>query len=146
MQTFLPFKEFHESAAVLDPKRLGNQFYREGMPLLRGKWAHHPASRMWLDYDCQYALGVYLLALHDQLEERGFSYPHHVREIKRRIGPRKNKSMPPWLGDHTFHAIHRGVLLYKRPDWYEQFGWPEYAIPPDPDSGSFPYFWPVQQK
>ena len=50
MQTFLPYPDFAKSARVLDPSRLGNQFYREGLTLLRGKWPNHPASKMWADH------------------------------------------------------------------------------------------------
>lgn len=143
MQTFLPYPSFHRSARVLDPSRLGNQFYREGLTLLRGGWPNHLASRMWLDYDCQYALGEYLLACHDELERRGFSYPHHVREIKRRINPRKNRAMPPWIGNRAFHRSHKAALIYKRPDLYQHI-WPnlEPAVPDE--RGSLPYVWPTR--
>lgn len=55
MQTFLPYADFDESARALDPKRLGNQVYRECLTLIRGGWPNHPASRMWRGYECALA-------------------------------------------------------------------------------------------
>lgn len=133
MQTFLPFADFTECAQVLDPPRLGNQFYREGMTLIRGGWSHHPASRMWQGYE--HALGEYLIACHEELVLRGYSYPHHVDEIRRHQYNCENKSMPPWLGDERVHSTHRANLLRKNPDWFGPLGWTE-----EPMNG---YFWPI---
>lgn len=137
MQTFLPYPDFNESARVLDPKRLGNQFYREGLTLLRGKWQNHPASRMWRDYPI--ALCDYLLALYRELDERGYHYPHHRDEICHIMDVKSSQGfeiqMPPWVGDPAFHAAHRSNLLRKDPEWYGMFGWTE------PDN--LPYIWPV---
>ena len=47
MQTFLPYPSFSESMKCLDPKRLGNQVYRECLTLIRGGWSNHPIAKMW---------------------------------------------------------------------------------------------------
>ena len=55
MQTFLPYPDFAESAAALDPKRLGKQRV-EALQVLRAVtrttygWKRHPAVRMWVGY------------------------------------------------------------------------------------------------
>jgi hypothetical protein len=55
MQTFLPYPDFAESAAVLDSKRLGKQRV-EALQVLRAVtrltygWKRHPAVRMWVGY------------------------------------------------------------------------------------------------
>ena len=135
MQTFLPYPDFDDCARVLDPKRLGNQFYREGLTLLRGKWSNHPASRMWYPTHC-WALGKYLLACANELERRGYHYPKHVAEVQMRMSDADdNMEMPPWLGDPELHASHRANLLRKDPVHYGQFGWTE-----EPQEG---YIWPV---
>lgn len=136
MQTFLPYPDFRESARVLDPRRLGNQFYREGLTLLRGKWANHPAARMWRGH--HYALGCYLLACERELARRGHHYPEHGKEVLNRIlwALARGETMDPpaWLGDPDFHARHRAALLAKDPEWYGRFGWTE--------EPSIDYIWP----
>lgn len=128
MQTFLPYPDFYRCASVLDPKRLGNQFYREGLTLLRGHWPHHPASRMWHN-----ALGVlceYLLACCHELEARGYDYPQHRREVEQCLQHYADQLTPPWwLGWPPLHASHRAALLHKNFKWYKQFGWTEQPTP-----------------
>lgn len=137
MQTFLPYPDYYQSMQCLDPKRLGNQVYREGLTLLRGKWPNHPASKMWRG--CKVSLCDYLLAGLVVLCERGFNYPHHEEEIIRRRKfwfEYEHGNLPPrWLGNDDFHAAHRSNLLRKNPDWYGQFNWTE------PDN--LPYIWPT---
>lgn len=67
MQTFLPVPDFHESARMLDWRRLGKQ-RSEVLIILRtlsgtGKqgWKNHPATRMWNGYItclCSYGLAI----------------------------------------------------------------------------------------
>lgn len=132
MQTFLPYPDYEKSAACLDASRLGNQFYREGMTLIRGNWRHHPASKMWQPYI--YHLGLYLLACYEELINRGLHYPKHEIEI-RNIMKNHENVVPIWLGRQDFHASHRSNLLRKDPLWYGQFGWTE--------PNNLPYVWPV---
>lgn len=135
MQTFLPLPDLRASAAALDPDRLGNQFYREGLTLLRGKWPNHPASRMWRGHGVW--LARYLLACAIELRKRGRAYPAHEDEVLARLEDFRRAGEadpPPWFGLPAFHAAHRSQLLLKRPDWYGRFGW---ADPP-----GLPYLWP----
>ena len=137
MQTFLPYPDYHQTAEVLDSSRLGNQCYNETFCLLNGKWPHHPASKMWLQYDCQYSLCQYGIALAMELYRRGnidtgvkwFGY--YFDQSKKYRNPRS----PPWLGNPDFHAAHRSNLLRKDFKYYSQFGWTE------PDD--LPYIWPI---
>lgn len=143
MQTFLPYASFQESAKVLDPKRLGNQFYREGLTLLRGKWPNHPASKMWRGFEG--SLCDYLLALHDELTMRGKSYPHHVAEVVayyERLPRNQRDTLPWWLGDKHLHQSHQSCLLFKDPEWYGQYFTDVKPTGPG-DNGKWPYWWPV---
>ena len=133
MQTFLPYSSFVASMAALDASRLGNQVYREGMTLLRGKWSNHPAAIMWRGYEP--ALAQYLWCGVNELFRRGRNYYGRdwCQELARHIVD--NPPMPPWLGDPDFHASHRSNLLRKNPEWYGRFGWTE---PP-----TLEYIWPT---
>ena len=133
MQTFLPYPDFRKSAACLDPSRLGNQFYREGLTLLRGGWKNHPASRMWADY--KGALCVYLLSCADELTARGRHYQKHIDEVQQYLADHPKIVYPPWLGDDRVHSTHRANLLRKDPIHYSLFGWTE-----TPAEG---YYWPI---
>lgn len=143
MQTFLPSADFSESMRCLDPKRLGNQIYREGMTLLRGGWPNHPASKIWRDYPD--ALVNYLLCGVKELRWRGHNYTDRpwCIELQDRWDNREDDEIkyPPWLGDQALHASHRGVLLYKDTEWYSQFGWKEAPRAPLPN-GKQNYVWP----
>jgi len=137
MQTFLPYPDFNKCARVLDPSRLGNQFYREGLTLLRGGWPNHPASKMWQGY--MWWLCEYLLACSNELKRRGRHYPKHDREVLEyhRWLSQIEHPKPSWLGDNRLHASHRSNLLRKYPEYYGRFGWSE------PDD--LPYFWPTKE-
>lgn len=135
MQTFLPYPGFNHSMRVLDDSRLGNQVYREGMTLLRGKWPNHPASKMWQGYEV--ALAYYLYRGVMELLLRGKDYqdrPWFDEIMSYPFDDYTKLIMPPWLGDPAFHASHRSNLLRKDPVWYGQFGW----IEPD----NLEYIWP----
>ncbi len=135
MQTFLAFPSYTESAACLDKSRLGNQFYREGIILIRGGWKNHPASKMWAGH--LYSLGEYLLACYEELKKRGRIYDKHADEVRRIMDLQENKNPPKWLGDKDFHASHRAALLFKNFEHYKQFRWEE--------SPKIEYIWPSKQ-
>lgn len=132
MQTFLPYPDYAESARVLDDRRLGNQFYNEGIVLLKGKWPNHPASKMWRGHE--WHLGIYLLACATELRRRGRMYPKWEL-VTLQLMLDKPHEVPPWLGREDVHSSHRANLLRKDPKWYGQFGWTE-----EPAEG---YVWPV---
>ena len=135
MQTFLPYADFNKCAQCLDSKRLGNQFYREGLTLLRGGWKNHPASKMWSSYKA--ALCIYLLACADELTKRGRHYQKHIDEVEQWLSDNNPGEIayPPWLGDERLHSTHRANLLRKDPNWYAKYRWKE-----QPSEG---YYWPV---
>lgn len=133
MQTFLPLPNYFESMKCLDPKRLGNQVWREGLTLIRGGWPNHPASKMWKGYE--YHLGLYLLAGIDILSIRGKHYVEIKNKIVVEMKKFKDTGKPWWLGDNRLHSSHRSNLIRKNPEWYGKFKWSE--------SNDIPYYWPV---
>lgn len=151
MQTFLPYADFTKSALIIDTDRIGNQVYRECKTLINGGWPHHPASKMWRGYE--YWLAVYALALLDDMPNRTKAdgvrpkfapdvVPRWREFFQQKADEHIKGPRPPWLGDERVHASHRGVMLWKNPEWYSQFGWTEQPLGPGPD-GKFPYYWPV---
>jgi len=148
MQTFLPYPDFHETAACLDRQRLGKQRV-EVLQILKtlvigSRWANHPAVRMWKGHELR--LAEYGLIICDRWIDLGYRDTCRNKIaylVWSRV--RGSNTSPPWLGDPAFHASHRAALLYKDPDWYGQFGWTEEPAVPN-DTGSLPYVWPVQKK
>lgn len=131
MQVFLPYVDFVESVRCLDPSRLGNQIYREGLTLIKGGWKHHPASKIWANH--KHALAQYCLAGLDELDRRGRHYPHHRLFFLNILNSTIDTGNPICVGNESFHASHRSNLLRKNPLWYGKFGWKE--------SSDLPYVW-----
>ena len=140
MQTFLPLPDYYESMKCLDPSRLGNQVYREGLTLLRGGWSKHPAYKMWRGHE--YHLGLYLLAGMKALNERDKFYPESQAKIEAEMAKFSDTGAPPWFGDNRLHSSHRAALLKKDFQWYSKFGWTEQPDPLNAE-GKFNYWWPV---
>jgi hypothetical protein len=134
MQVFLPYADFNRSVSCLDPSRLGNQIYREGLTLIRGGWPNHPVSKAWRNY--RKLLAQYCLAGLDELEKRGRKYPHHKVTFLEYFENEPDNGLPGWIGLEQFHASHRSNLLRKDPSWYGKFGWTE---PP-----TLEYWWPTK--
>ena len=139
MQTFLPLPDYLQSMRCLDKSRLGNQVWREGMTLIRGGWANHPASKMWRGYE--YHLGLYLLAGITALKERGKYYENIYNNILHEMSKHIDTGSPPWFGNDKFHSSHHRALLYKNKEWYSQFGWTEDPDVPN-EKGKLNYYWP----
>ncbi len=135
MQVFLPYPSYKKSVKVLDPKRLGNQIYRECKTLINGKWKNHPVSKMWEGYKRE--LCKYALAGLEELKKRGRYYPHHVKFFTDKMKTFKDNGVPFWLGNRKYHASHRSNLLRKDKDWYSKFNWKE------PDN--LPYVWIIKK-
>jgi len=140
MQTFLPYRDFVDSASVLDDKRLGKQRV-ECLQILRALhdpgygWQNHPAVLMWKGYESmllRYAFAICVEWRH----HRGFNDTCWAKCVEF-DNPLRPLFIPPWLGDEDFHASHRANLLRKDPGHYLQFGWTE-----DP---TMPYYWPTKQ-
>lgn len=154
MQTFLPFPDFEQSLKVLDYKRLGKQRveckqllkalrayplhlitdYNERekyvhAPFSKG-WINHPAAKMWLGYE--QALIVYHNEAILQWIDRGYKNTMPLIPNDGYI------TMPPWLGNASFHRAHRSNLIRKDPAYYrDQCGWT------DPDD--LEYIWPTKE-
>lgn len=143
MQTFLPYRDFARSAAVLDSPRLGKQRV-ETLQILRALelgdygWVNHPAVRMWRGFTP--AVVAYGLATIGEWRRRGFADSTEPliaefapgRETQAQLAVRA--ALPPWLGDGRLHLSHRSALVRKQPDTYRPlFG--------DVDD-SVEYWWP----
>jgi hypothetical protein len=153
VQTFLPFYDFADSAASLDPRRLGKQRV-EALQVLRGLtvpgygWRRHPAVRMWAGYEealVGYGLQVCRTwcaagradtcagSLLRDFTTRVRDAPVRPQQELARAG-----ELPPWLGDPAFHRSHRSALLRKDPAFYrERFP----GVPED-----LPYVWPASDR
>jgi len=148
MQFFLAYPNYHKSASILDPSRLGNQCYRETKTILSGKWVNHPISKMWkgheyhiclygmacaLELFCRHKLKIYCAGkLYNHLNSKATGthwFNYYAMEAKKY----EDTGPPIWLGDPAFHASHRSNLLRKDPDWYSFFGWKE--------PNNLPYVW-----
>ena len=120
MQTFLPYPDFEDSAAVLDTRRLGKQRVEviQILSALKGSsgWSNHPAVRMWRGYDN--TLILYGLKIcREWIEVRKHEDTCYEKLLKL-YDFNAPLLMPPWFGDEAFHISHRSNLLRKAPDWY----------------------------
>ncbi len=153
MQTFLPHADFHATATVLDPLRLGKQRV-EAIQVLRALtvagygWRYHPAAAMWAGYEealVRYGLEIcavwcalgrqdtcQLTLRQDLLHATGSDLVRSQRELARA------GELPPWLGDADFHRSHRSALVRKSPEHYRRF------FPEVPDD--LPYVWPSSDR
>jgi hypothetical protein len=147
MQTFLPYRNFRESAECLDYKRLGKQRV-EAWQILNalvnrkngvthkldknGKlrkigWLNHPAVIMWEGHE--QALKEYYNTIVTVWEEKGYNNNMVLFDLPNQI------DYPKWLGNKKFHSSHRSNLLRKDKNFYSQYHWTE------PDN--LEYVWPV---
>ncbi|MGW4671473.1 MSMEG_6728 family protein [Streptomyces sp. NPDC004324] len=153
MQTFLPYPDFMQSAAVLDSARLGKQRL-EALQVLRGLtvpgygWRNHPAVRMWIGYEealVRYGLDVCAMWTADEhadtcaatlATEFGLRHPDAPVRMQERLAA--DGELPPWLGDPAFHRSHQSALVRKAPEIYQPF------FPDVPDD--LPYVWPASDR
>lgn len=140
MQTFLPYVDFHQTAKVLDNKRLGKQRVEAFQilkvlldPTSKQGWRNHPAVLMWKGHE-KY-LCFYMNEMIMEWVQRGFN---NTMVVPWGLLPDSPLSSPGWMGDPAFHASHRSNLLRKDPVHYGQFGWTE---PP-----TLEYVWPVRRE
>jgi hypothetical protein len=131
MQTFLPYPNFHDSARVLDWRRLGKQRVETWQiaTMLLGDSAgrgrlNHPAVKMWRGHVP--ALCLYGVAVCIAWRERGYrdTMLERFTDMLRHTADH-SIALPEWHGDATLHAAYRAALLTKNPTWYAQFGWTE---------------------
>ena len=146
MQTFLPYRDFRRTAAVLDDRRLGKQRV-ETLQILRALtwetygWKHHPAVRMWGGFVP--GLVCYGVTITDEWlrRGRGDTVRPQLLEFLEGADPASQGELgaagllPPWLGRRDFHRAHQSSLVRKDPEHYRRF------FPRVPDD--LPYVWPV---
>ena len=138
VNTFVPFPDPANSAAVLDRARLGKQRV-EALTLLRvlsgtqTGWRNHPATKMWAGHEG--ALAAYGLAICAEWVRRGYrdSCAEKIRDL---ADPDEN--WPGWWGDEAVHRSHRSNLRRKDEAHYGKL-WPD--VPPD-----LPYVWPRPER
>ena len=119
MQTFMPCDNYYDSMNCIDPKRLGNQIWREAKTLASGGWPNHPASKMWIGHLgalCDYAIaGLEVLARRPKSLGYGSGkvYPTHLGWFRDLRSQQDNREPPSWMGDEEVHSSHRAALLRK---------------------------------
>lgn len=149
VQTFLPYPGFHDTARVLDVRRLGKQRV-ETIQVLRALtvpgygWRHHPAAAMWAGYE--EALVRYGLDVCEIWCQRGhgdtcaatlvadLEAATGLASVRRQAELAVVGELPPWLGDAEFHRSHQAALVGKDPVHYRPY------FPDVPDD--LPYVWP----
>jgi hypothetical protein len=163
MQTFLPFTSYYLSARHLDRKRLGKQRV-ECIQIAKAivdpsyGWRNHLATRMWMD-DPR-ALYLYTRFVVEAWIGRGYRDGGTIGKMEDILGDLiyHGDVYPAWLLDSAYTvprvywqgakgplndspicASHRAALLFKDPDHYGQFGWPErpainYVWPTEPET------------
>lgn len=135
MNTFLPFKNFYDSAQCLDSKRLRNQLNEckviQGALTGAKAWARHPATLMWAGFP--EALGMYMTAVANEMWRRGLAVPAWAPDL-----PYGYCEMPSWMGHPAVHESHRRNLLRKDYQHYKPYF-------PNEVGGSDVYAWPTRQ-
>jgi hypothetical protein len=153
MQTFLPCPGFHESARVLDHRRLGKQRV-ETIQVLRALtvagygWRHHPAAAMWAGYEeALVRYGLEVCGVWCDVGRADTCATTLVEDLSRTTGSRSVRNekelaaageLPPWLGVPEFHRSHQAALVRKDPEHYRRF------FPDVP--GDLPYVWPASDR
>jgi Pyrimidine dimer DNA glycosylase len=140
MQTFLPYPDYAESAAVLDTKRLGKQRVEtlqifQVLVRLRWRrsadrtvnvieefepkgWRNHPAVLGWKGYEA--SLLDYQRAVCAEWTGRGFADTCRASTegLFAASGLPGGTARPPWAEDPAVHRSHRSNLIRKDPDFY----------------------------
>ena len=145
MQTFLPYRAFSRSAAVLDTARLGKQRV-ETLQVLRALalpdygWQRHPVVVMWQGRVP--ALVAYGLACVEAWTAQGRpdTTAGQIAEFAAEVVGMSQDDLaqagmlPRWLGNGALHLSHRSALVRKDPAFYR----PVFGDVPD----DLPYLWP----
>lgn len=128
----MPYPDIVKSVSCLDPKRLGNQVYREALILIRGGWPNHPCSKIWKNH--KHWLAKYCLAGLDELWRRGRYYPKWYEVFNNYLKEFPDTGLPPIVYDERFCLGMKSNLIRKNAEYYRPiFG------PNIPDN--LPYIW-----
>jgi hypothetical protein len=122
MQTFLPYKDFAQTASILDRQRLGKQRV-ETLQIIKSLvtpnygWKNHPAVRMWRNYE--FELVVYGIAICKEWISRGYKDTclDKLMALADK-NPWISIEIPDFIGNEEFHKSHRSNLLRKAPEFY----------------------------
>lgn len=133
MMVFCPYPDLQKSVSCLDPRRLGNQVYREALILIRGGWPNHPISLIWKNH--KYALAKYCLFGLEELRRRGRYYPHWIKYYIGILGKEKDNGVPLIIYNKKFYISHQSNLIRKDPNYYR----PIFGDIPD----NLPYVWKI---
>ena len=136
MQTFLPYKDYNQTARCLDYRRLGKQRIecKQILNALAGYskgWTRHPATLMWKGYEselCQYGISICKEWIARSYKDQQLDWFIKENENYPTIGK------PTWLGSIDFHHSHRSNLLRKDFIFYNKYNW---NVPNDME-----YVWP----
>jgi len=143
MQTFLPYADFKQSAAVLDRQRLGKQRV-ENLQIMKALldpsygWQNHPAVNMWRDHIL--SLMDYQVAICNEWTGRGYKDTCLEKSFAliNEYKPTYRIGRPSWIGNEQFHISHRSNLLRKFPEHYGPLFEPNL-------SANIEYYWPLEQ-
>jgi hypothetical protein len=149
MQTFLPYKDFNQSAIALDNKRLNKQIL-EGYQILkvlnsddpRAAWRNHPAVKMWRGSEAK--LYDYVLSMANVATSRGIKTDKNLENIEAlRNATVENwgTEEPFWINDESIvnrlTESHRANLYRKDPEFYADFK----DNDPNPCCDRCQYYW-----
>ena len=141
MQTFLPYKDFAQTASVLDRQRLGKQRV-ETLQIIKSLvtpnygWKNHPAVRMWRSYE--FELLNYQDAICNEWTNRGYKDTCLEKSIALLADYPRKGFTPYWLGNPVVHKSHQSNLLRKLPEHYSQYF--------NDISNDLEYYWPKEAK
>jgi len=154
MQTFLPYRDFAETARCLDRPRLGNQRLEAWWAIdvsikvldnQQPRYSNHPTRLMWENN--LHSLCNYGIAICDEWRRRGYVDRMRDRfiDVRKRF---KDNGPPSWMEWDGFFLAHKSNLLRKGRERLIEKGkadilnhykalWPD--VPED-----LPYIWPSQ--
>lgn len=155
MQTFLPSKDFNESARMLDSKRLNKQIL-EAYQILRvlsganqgNGWVNHPAVKMWRGHET--ILFTYAAAMLREADKRGIKTDKNRANLNLiRNFAMKNwgTAFPSWYTNpeqlKRVVATHKANLFIKDEEYYYEFK--NAVLDPNsrPCCESCKYYWPT---
>lgn len=136
MNTLLPFSSFN-SLGLLSNADLGIQIHEaaELVHLLEDcpvGWHKSKEAMQWFGH--LEALKAYYNLCIVLWGQRGFT-PN--RKIYTNLDLRFSTKLPAWVGDERVHSFHRGILLKRRPDFYNRYGWKISETPIYPDMHTY---------
>lgn len=153
MQTFMPFKDYEETASTLDNRRLNKQIL-EGYQIMKvlsgasesGAWRNHPAVLMWKD--AEHSLMEYIDNMVYEANIRGIKTDKNVsnlQTLKQSFSHIWGKSIPFWQTNQDMlkriTTTHRVNLYRKDPEYYAQFYTAQKSEFNTPCCGKCLYYW-----